>query len=586
MTQSRDPRRSQAPISLIAVALASAIVSATHAQWTATSLNPAGLTRSFATGASGAQQVGMVVLGGKGHPSVWSGSAATWIDLYPAGVSDAVATGTSGGQQAGCAYYLTGDPYHAGMWTGSAASWVDLNPAGSHRSLALGIGSGQQVGFAEGTPNGSFHASLWTGTPASWIDLNPSGADYSEALAADGGQQVGFSYVDGVNCASLWSGTAPSWINLNPVGSSGSWASGVGGGQQVGYVDAEGGLHRHAALWSGTAASWIDLHPPGMRESQAQAACNGQQVGFAVTLGGVPHAALWNGTAGSWVDLGSFLSPRFTESHATGIATDGTVTYITGDALDGTTGQLEAVLWTKGTNCNPITTQPQSVFLVVGETAVFTIHASDPDATYQWRRYGTSLVNSARVSGATGQVLTIAGMQSGDQGVYDCVASNACGAATSNLAELTCRAVVTHQPEGGSSVGAHTFVLSASVTTGGTTGYRWKKDGVNVFNGSVYSGVTTRTLTINGNDPSQSGAYTLVITNPCGSTITNPAIITITCHADFNGDDTVDFFDYDAFVTCFEGDACPTNKSADFNDDGSVDFFDYDAFVQAFESGC
>ncbi|MEK6701432.1 MAG: hypothetical protein AABZ53_04155 [Planctomycetota bacterium] len=58
------------------------------------------------------------------------------------------------------------------------------------------------------------------------------------------------------------------------------------------------------------------------------------------------------------------------------------------------------------------------------------------------------------------------------------------------------------------------------------------------------------------------------------------------CPADFDGDGTVDFFDYDAFVVCFEGGACPPGKTADFDGDGSVDFFDYDAFVVAFETGC
>ncbi|MEK6701508.1 MAG: hypothetical protein AABZ53_04545 [Planctomycetota bacterium] len=58
------------------------------------------------------------------------------------------------------------------------------------------------------------------------------------------------------------------------------------------------------------------------------------------------------------------------------------------------------------------------------------------------------------------------------------------------------------------------------------------------------------------------------------------------CPGDFDGDGTADFFDYDAFVTCFEGQACPAYRTADFDGDGAVDFFDYDAFVQAFETPC
>ncbi len=58
------------------------------------------------------------------------------------------------------------------------------------------------------------------------------------------------------------------------------------------------------------------------------------------------------------------------------------------------------------------------------------------------------------------------------------------------------------------------------------------------------------------------------------------------CRGDFNNDGFVDFFDYDAFVLCFETGACPPGGDADFNDDGFADFFDYDDFVARFEAGC
>jgi hypothetical protein len=58
------------------------------------------------------------------------------------------------------------------------------------------------------------------------------------------------------------------------------------------------------------------------------------------------------------------------------------------------------------------------------------------------------------------------------------------------------------------------------------------------------------------------------------------------CPADYNEDGSVDFFDYDDFVMCFEGSACPPGRTADFNKDGDIDFFDYDDFVIAFDAGC
>ncbi|QOJ00375.1 MAG: hypothetical protein HRU70_07690 [Phycisphaeraceae bacterium] len=58
------------------------------------------------------------------------------------------------------------------------------------------------------------------------------------------------------------------------------------------------------------------------------------------------------------------------------------------------------------------------------------------------------------------------------------------------------------------------------------------------------------------------------------------------CPADFNGDGFLDFFDLDAFVSCFDGGDCPDGRTADYNADGFVDFFDLDAYVTDFEAGC
>jgi MYXO-CTERM domain-containing protein len=123
---------------------------------------------------------------------------------------------------------MVGGSLRASLWSGTAASWVDLRPAGAGPSVAFAISGGQQVGYAE--VRGWPRASLWSGTAASWVNLNPAGLLSSNAWAISGGQQVGWANVGGAQHASLWSGTAASWVDLHaflPAGFSSSDALGI-----------------------------------------------------------------------------------------------------------------------------------------------------------------------------------------------------------------------------------------------------------------------------------------------------------------------------------------------------------------------
>ncbi len=74
--------------------------------------------------------------------------------------------------------------------------------------------------------------------------------------------------------------------------------------------------------------------------------------------------------------------------------------------------------------------------------------------------------------------------------------------------------------------------------------------------------------------------------SPSSLTVSLPVPAGLPCPADFDGNGFVDGFDYDAYVMCFEGGACPPGKTADVSGDQFVDGFDYDAFVETFELGC
>jgi hypothetical protein len=64
--------------------------------------------------------------------------------------------------------------------------------------------------------------------------------------------------------------------------------------------------------------------------------------------------------------------------------------------------------------------------------------------------------------------------------------------------------------------------------------------------------------------------FRCVVTNSCGSAISDPALLRINS-ADFNGDgDLGTDSDIAAFFACLAGNCCPTCGSADFNGDGDL----------------
>ncbi|MEK6702599.1 MAG: M12 family metallopeptidase, partial [Planctomycetota bacterium] len=90
-----------------------------------------------------------------------------------------------------------------------------------------------------------------------------------------------------------------------------------------------------------------------------------------------------------------------------------------------------------GPTCPAFTRQPTNVVANAGAAVSFSSIASgSPAPTYRWRRNGLTLSDDGRIVGSTTQTLTINAMVTGDAALYDCVATNSCGSATSDLAEL------------------------------------------------------------------------------------------------------------------------------------------------------
>lgn len=85
-----------------------------------------------------------------------------------------------------------------------------------------------------------------------------------------------------------------------------------------------------------------------------------------------------------------------------------------------------------------ITSQPQSMTVVAGDTANFTVTATGTaPLSYQWRKDGVPITDGGNVSGATTPALVLAKVQVTEAGSYEVVVGNAGGPTPSSAATLT-----------------------------------------------------------------------------------------------------------------------------------------------------
>ncbi|WP_277509284.1 immunoglobulin domain-containing protein [Ereboglobus sp. PH5-5] len=182
-----------------------------------------------------------------------------------------------------------------------------------------------------------------------------------------------------------------------------------------------------------------------------------------------------------------------------------------------------------------ITTHPQSKTATT-EDASFTLTAAASGGgtlRYQWQKDGVDLVSNAQHPDVTSATLTVLSPTESDAGQYTLKVRNAGGEVTSNAATISIVApppptIATHPQSKTVATTDYSFSLYVNATGAGTLRYQWQKDGVDLVNSSRVSGATGANLYIYTPVASDAGSYTVKITNAGGTTVSNPAIITIT----------------------------------------------------------
>ncbi|MEM7165378.1 MAG: immunoglobulin domain-containing protein [Planctomycetota bacterium] len=229
-----------------------------------------------------------------------------------------------------------------------------------------------------------------------------------------------------------------------------------------------------------------------------------------------------------------------------------------------------------------ITVDPVAQFICIGDPVTFTVTATGTaPLTYQWK------FNGSDIPGAHSDTLMIAAVAPGDGGNYSVMVMNNCGSATSAGAALTVEeppGVVSH-PQGANVCPPMTS-LTLSVMVSGTPPfeYRWRKDGVQL------PGETGSTLTLDPFDPmSDPGNYDVVVSNDCGSVISDPALVEADCdipfvRGDCNDDGIINIADaVKVLRVLYQGlDVGGCIDACDSNDDGLFDISDtiYTVFYQ------
>ncbi|MBI5802424.1 MAG: immunoglobulin domain-containing protein [Verrucomicrobia bacterium] len=175
-------------------------------------------------------------------------------------------------------------------------------------------------------------------------------------------------------------------------------------------------------------------------------------------------------------------------------------------------------LITPGPNGGGPDGQPQSLTVVQGQNATFSVNATGTaPLAYQWRFAGVN------ISGATNTTVTLTNVLASQAGLYSVVISNSGGSTTSANATLTVLLppTIIVQPVSQTLTAGATLNLSVTATGSPTLTYLWR------LNGTTIPGATAATLTLLNVQKSLEGNYTVVVSNPYGTVTSAVAVVTI-----------------------------------------------------------
>jgi hypothetical protein len=184
-----------------------------------------------------------------------------------------------------------------------------------------------------------------------------------------------------------------------------------------------------------------------------------------------------------------------------------------------------------------VVTQPISQTNVSGSTVSFSVNVyGASQLSYQWQATNsatggfTNLVNGGVFSGATTNVLTLAGITTNQSLTYRVVATDTAGSVTSAPATLTVLTIpiINAEPVSQTVVSGSTVAYTVSASGVGTLNYQWQATNSAAGGFTNIVGATTNVLTLASVTTNSALSYQVIVANANGSvTSAPPATLTV-----------------------------------------------------------
>jgi len=316
------------------------------------------------------------------------------------------------------------------------------------------------------------------------------------------------------------------------------WGMGEDGSGRLGITPIDGHVESPRLLVGGSV-------PPSAAPTSVAASDGGAlshvRVNWKPSLGAT-HYEVWRSTTTSFQD-GSLIGSRIEPSlffDTTAVAGNHYSYWVRAVNPGGTGNYSNADQGSVGV-IPTIVQSPVDRTIIAGASTTFTVSATgNPAPSHQWQistnggSTWVNLSNSPTYSGATTGTLTLSSATASlSNARFRCVATNPFApSATSGSASLTVISPpsITQAPQSQMMVIGGTAIFNTTAIGSGSFSYQWR------FNGVDLPGATSTSFVQGNVQPGNAGAYSVVVTNNAGSTVSQSAILGVTSTAKVVGE--------------------------------------------------